>query len=149
MPLVTDFTAHKTLNLHLPVELLHLVFWNSWMNLCSPMKLHWCWTGCSGSHLDRVRCKTSGSSCVCCWCGGAQSRMTAETVNNSVWDWKACLLGLVSWCRRISPGLWKAYSLQDVSDLSSWDGHQGVHHQARLQLPSGVRPELQVGKGKL
>lgn len=58
---------------------------------------------------------------------GAQRRMTAETVNNSVRDWEPCLLGLVSWCRYISPELWQAYSLQDVSDSSSWGRHQGVH----------------------
>lgn len=32
--LVTDFTAHKTLNLHPPVEPLQRAFWNSWRNLC-------------------------------------------------------------------------------------------------------------------
>lgn len=56
MPLVTDFTDHKTFNLHCSVEPLHLVFWNSWMNLC-PAEKKKTFTGAEpGGDLDPSRC---------------------------------------------------------------------------------------------
>lgn len=142
MPLVTDFTVHKTFNLHCSVEPLHLVFWNSWMNLC-PAEKKKTFTGAEpGGDLDPSRCNIWQLLNVL-ECARAQWRMTAETVNNNVWDWKACLLGVVSWCRHISPGQWQAYSLQDVNDSSSWGRTSGCAPSPWLQLPSG---ELQVGK---
>lgn len=72
--------------------------------------------------------------------------MTAKTVNNSVWEWKVCLLGVVSWCRHISPGALTGIQSARCQWFMFMRWTLGCAPSCRLQLPSA---DLQVAKGKL